>query len=453
MSLINQMLKDIDQRHAEGPRRSQVMDGLLPSLPAPRSWSLKWLAWGTLAIGVVALTYSQRAIWWGASAEPGNVQVSARTSSPSQGRITVAGGAPETTMAKPQPIAEIKKTESSGDADKPKAEMVAPRTTAQPDSAARAVATQAPALTHQPTSAATPPNAVMAPVPAPPRARLVAPQASTPARTTPSPAARAPEAPQAVKAPPAPALKPIATQPNPTQKMEKALAAKATEAVTEEPVDQSGPAATPVPRAERPRQGVVTRVLTAAQRAENAYQEALPLIQQGQLVQAQVLLEKAVSSDADHNEARLLLARLHANVGQTQQAQNLLKIGLARSPTHSEFAMAMAQIYLQSNDVPMAIATLQRSQGAAAENADFHALLGALLQHQGQHPAAKEQYLIALRLAPDSPNWLVGLAISLQALELNTAALQSYQRALDLGLPAALAQFAQARLNQLKGTH
>jgi MSHA biogenesis protein MshN len=196
--------------------------------------------------------------------------------------------------------------------------------------------------------------------------------------------------------------------------------------------------------------GTVTRVSTPEQRADNLYREALPWVQQGRWVEAQNALKLSLESNPNQHEARQLLARVYADSDQLAEAKALLVEGMTRTPQRLEFAMALAQTQLQSNDLNAAVQTLQQVQPVAADKADFYAFLAALMQRQGRHEEAKQHYLTALRQVPDNANWLVGLGISLQAQQIKLGAVQAYQRAIDLGLPPTLVEFAQKRLRQLE---
>jgi len=95
------------------------------------------------------------------------------------------------------------------------------------------------------------------------------------------------------------------------------------------------------------------------------------------------------------------------------------------------------------------VETLERGLSLAGENAEYQAMLAAALQQQGRHADAVQHYVVALRQFPDAANWLVGLGVSLQAQNNNSGAAEAYQRALELGLPTSLAQYAREKLNQL----
>jgi len=77
--------------------------------------------------------------------------------------------------------------------------------------------------------------------------------------------------------------------------------------------------------------------------------------------------------------------------------------------------------------------------------------VAALLQRQGRHEEAIEQFQVALRLRPGAGVWWLGLAISLQAANKAAAAQDAYRQARAAGnLHPELAAFAEQRLRQLQ---
>ena len=161
--------------------------------------------------------------------------------------------------------------------------------------------------------------------------------------------------------------------------------------------------------------GIVTRVITTDQRAENMYRDAVALMRQDRMT----------------------------------EAQTLLKEGAKLAPQRSEIFMALAHVQVANNDFDAAIATLEGGLPATTQNADFHAFLATLLQQQDRHEESITHYVTALRLTPDTANWLLGLGISLQAQKDVPNATEAYQQAMALGLTPSLMQFAQDRLRQV----
>ncbi len=241
-----------------------------------------------------------------------------------------------------------------------------------------------------------------APMPVPP----VQQAKSTPVAV--APVAVAPVAPVAPVALVAPA--PVASAPAPVAVKLREPAPAVVTAKVAEPVKANAPA-TVAPELK----GSVSRVLTADQRAQNMYSDAVALIQQGRL----------------------------------EEAQTLLLEGQKIAPQRTEFVMALAHVQLASNDVDAAIKALEGGLPGAANNAEFQGLLATLLQRVGRHEEAIDHYVSALRLKPDAANWLLGLGISLQAKKDDRSAAEAYQRAIALGLSPSLMQFAQDRLRQV----
>jgi MSHA biogenesis protein MshN len=196
-------------------------------------------------------------------------------------------------------------------------------------------------------------------------------------------------------------------------------------------------------------QGSVTRVLSAGQRAENAYREAATLVRQGRVQEAQKNLQQALVDQPAHLQARLMYARLLQSDGRIPQAQVVLSEGVQLLPQAFPLYAALAQMQLMGRQHEQAVATLERGLPAAGNDAAYHALLATALQQQARHADAIDHYVIALRQQPDSSNWLVGLGISLQAQGNKQGAAEAYERAIELGLPAALSQFANERLRQV----
>ncbi|HWI15375.1 MAG TPA: tetratricopeptide repeat protein, partial [Burkholderiales bacterium] len=75
----------------------------------------------------------------------------------------------------------------------------------------------------------------------------------------------------------------------------------------------------------------------------------------------------------------------------------------------------------------------------------------ALLQRQQRHEEAIERFNAALRLRPQSGVWLMGLGISLQAVNRLSESQDAYRRAREAsGLTPELQAFLDQRLRQMQ---
>jgi len=193
------------------------------------------------------------------------------------------------------------------------------------------------------------------------------------------------------------------------------------------------------------------QTLTPAQMAENEYREAANFLGQGRLVEAQDSFRQALQHNPLHAGARQGLFGLLVDAKRTPEAEQLLKDGLKLNANQPGLAMALARLQLDRADANAAIETLQASAASAQNSPDYLAFFAGLLQRQSRHREAVEQYLAALRLAPNSGVWLMGLGISLQALGRNTDAQDAFRRARASNtLNPDLQAFVDQRLRQLQ---
>jgi len=197
------------------------------------------------------------------------------------------------------------------------------------------------------------------------------------------------------------------------------------------------------------------KVVSPKQRSDNFYRQALSSIQQSRTAEAQQALRQAIAANPANDDARLLLAEMLINSESNAEAATLLRHGLELEPTQRAgsggLSMALARLQLAQGAKSEALATLEHGLPSARGDADYHAFLAALLQGQGRHAEAAQQYITALRSNPAMPSWLIGVGISLQAENKMSDAAEAFQRAIDTGeLSPELTQFAEERLMQTR---
>ena len=88
--------------------------------------------------------------------------------------------------------------------------------------------------------------------------------------------------------------------------------------------------------------GQVTRVLSAEQRADNAYRDAAALLRQGAALEAQKSLRQALADQPTHLEARLLYAQVLQGEGRSSDAKAVLTEGITLKPQAFAFHAALA---------------------------------------------------------------------------------------------------------------
>jgi len=198
--------------------------------------------------------------------------------------------------------------------------------------------------------------------------------------------------------------------------------------------------------------GVSKRItqITPQQQAENEYRKAYALLQQGQTNAAIGGFEAALQLDAGHIAARQTLVRLLLDNKRPVDAERVLIEGLQHDPKQSSLALLLARIQVGRNELPQALETMEKSLPYAVKQADYQAFVAALLQRQNRHQEAIAYFQHALKLNPQSGVWLMGLGISLRAEQRNGEAREAFNRALEVrNLSAELQSFVAQQLKEL----
>ena len=190
---------------------------------------------------------------------------------------------------------------------------------------------------------------------------------------------------------------------------------------------------------------------TPQQQAENAYGRAVGQIEAGNMPEAMVTLEGVLAKTPRHAAARQALVGLQLDAKRSGDAMRVLKDGLQADASQTGMAMILARLQVEKGDTAAAIATLQQSLPHASHKADYRAFLAALYQRERRHKEAITHYQQALRHAPDNGVWWMGYGISLQAEGRNADARTAYSHARDTErLSPSLRAFVEQRISQLQ---
>ncbi|MDP1718688.1 MAG: tetratricopeptide repeat protein [Burkholderiales bacterium] len=190
---------------------------------------------------------------------------------------------------------------------------------------------------------------------------------------------------------------------------------------------------------------------TALQLAEQEYGQASVLLHQGKRDEARDALMASLKHYPAHMGARQGLFGMMIDAKQYAEAEQIVQEGLKLNPAQTGFAMMLARLQLDRGNTPAAVDTLQKGLVHAQNNPDYLSFLAALLQRQKRHNEAIDQYAAALKLQPQSGVWLMGLGISLQAVNRNPEAQEAFRRAKASGtLTSDLQAYVDQRLRQLQ---
>ena len=413
MSLINKMLRDLDQRQAGGASLGLVGLGS----PAHPGGGQRLTV---VAVLVAALAGGGLAAAWWLMPEPGMGQRMNQRMNQFLGRSPA------------QPVA-VKTAP---------APAVAPPAAAVPATAVAALAvTAASAAAPSPLPLTAPPPAPT-PAPTPERAadsgamKPLTAAAPTPAKAAAPVGAEVPAKARqgaAVRVAAAKLAAVDAPEASPAGERAQARAAARAKAV-------AAPAAASAGKSYTPRQ-----------LAANLLREAVQLDRQGHPEAAKVPLRQILAADPLDIEARQLLIQLLLEGGRMDEARSQLDDGLKLMPDQPALILASARLRAEGGDMAGAVRQLEAGLPAARDDAPYRALLGALLLRQSRHEDALKHYLVALQSDPANPSWLIGTGMALEATGRTADAAEAYDRASSANkLTPETVAFLNDRLSRLR---
>ncbi|MFO7603481.1 MAG: tetratricopeptide repeat protein [Gammaproteobacteria bacterium] len=183
--------------------------------------------------------------------------------------------------------------------------------------------------------------------------------------------------------------------------------------------------------------------------AELNYQQGYELLYRGQQAAGEASLQQALDLMATHTKAREMLAVSYLQQQRVTQAAELLEDGLRLAPDHIAFREIYARVLIAQDKLPEAITMLTNGAPELAREPNYHALLAGLYQQNLQHEQAAATYLQLVKHNPQHSQWWLGLAIAMEKLGKNSEAISAYKKARELKLPARLVKYVDSRLQHL----
>lgn len=173
------------------------------------------------------------------------------------------------------------------------------------------------------------------------------------------------------------------------------------------------------------------REMSVQQRAETAFRSGAAQLQDGRISAAESSFREALKVDPLHGGARQALLGLLLDGGRNDEAEQLLRRALALNPRQPRHAMVLARLEIDRGEVGGAIDTLVAALPFVRSDPEYFAFLAALFQRDGRHKDAVDYYRTALQSSPGNPVWLMGLGMSLRAGSQFADAREAFQRAAD----------------------
>lgn len=192
--------------------------------------------------------------------------------------------------------------------------------------------------------------------------------------------------------------------------------------------------------------------VSVASHQPDTLSEARQALLAGDGERAIALLEDLNRRQPDNREALRWLARAWLSAGRVERLIAELPAQLQRFPTDSELRVLLARAQLQSDDGAAAVATLAERLPPLASDPAYHALLAASYQQTAQWRESAELYRRLVQLRPAHAAWQLGLGIALEQLGERAAAAQHYRQALQgQGLDEDSRRYARERAQAMGG--
>jgi tetratricopeptide (TPR) repeat protein len=180
------------------------------------------------------------------------------------------------------------------------------------------------------------------------------------------------------------------------------------------------------------------------------YQTALSTAEAGDKETAINLLTGILNESRLYHQARTSLIALLMDIGDFTTAEQSIKAGLTLSPTHIPYIELKARILMMKNDITGAIDLLQQSSPDINDYPDFYAFLAALYERSNKDSLAASVYHQLLQVDPKNGRWWFGLALSLDKSGHPKDASFAYSKAVSRGsLNTASLSYAHKRLQAL----
>lgn len=180
-------------------------------------------------------------------------------------------------------------------------------------------------------------------------------------------------------------------------------------------------------------------------------QDALALWQQGQQGAALEALTAFASANPLAHQSREMLAKLLLQQGEMIGAMEQADIGLGIQPDHYGYKKVKARVLMAAGVPGEAADLLALHAPSLAGDSEYHELLAASRLASQKYAEALVSYQALSASAPVDARWWYGVAAAQDALGSSFEAVQSYERALQLGgLTPALRENSQQRIASIR---
>jgi len=190
--------------------------------------------------------------------------------------------------------------------------------------------------------------------------------------------------------------------------------------------------------------------LTPTESAAALLKQGLAQADRGLMFKAQDSWRASLLALPAQHQAREYLARSYANQNNMAEGLNVLIRGIELFPKQWSFKLLAAKIYLHNQRQLQALSVLDRPYRFAKADNEILDLAGAIAQQLQQWPQAQHNYAQLVMRNKTNHKWLMGLAIALDA-QAKPQAIARYQQLLALpDIAPVLINYAKQRIEVLQ---
>lgn len=185
--------------------------------------------------------------------------------------------------------------------------------------------------------------------------------------------------------------------------------------------------------------------------AANKLEQAKALLDKGQFVKAEQLLQSALTLQPELHEARITWMSIRYGEQNLPAALAVLQQGIKSYPQHLPYRLLAARILLEMNKPDIAWTLIENQQPTTDTNTGFYQFKASLAQQLNLTKQALQNWQILLSINPTQASWQLGAAIAAEQAKRPEQAIIHYQKAFNLGgLSKASRQFIQQKLASLQ---
>jgi MSHA biogenesis protein MshN len=190
--------------------------------------------------------------------------------------------------------------------------------------------------------------------------------------------------------------------------------------------------------------------LTAVQKSEAAYRRANAALETGDLSAAGDALRESIGFKPQA-KSYIALAGLHMKRDENASARQVLRQGQKVLPDDVDIALLYSRLLMDVQQYDAAFAAMTSAISGAEGRSDYQVQYAAIAQQLKRNDVAIDAYVKALTINPGQPNAWMGLGMSLEAEGKRSEALQAYYHALAKGLNDSLQPYVMQRIQILEG--